>query len=257
MANFHLEIKTISRGRGQSLAGSISYITGHTLRDPHLEKTFYHRRDDVLWRQIFLPCEAPEAFKDIQYLCDQMEQADRRWDARTARVLIGSLPNELPVSEIIRISDTFIRKNFTCRGLCAVAAIHEGRNKAAPENNNPHVHIIVSTRKLGPEGFSPLKCRELDRREFILFWRKEWAEVQNQAYARNHLRIRVSHESLEIQGIRKREPTIHLSAADWRREQRGERTPAGDRKRAIAVRSMERERQHTAPERRCNLSRTR
>ena len=41
MANFHLEIKTISRGRGQSLAGSIGYITGHTLRDPHTTKTLY------------------------------------------------------------------------------------------------------------------------------------------------------------------------------------------------------------------------
>lgn len=159
MANFHLEVKTISRGRGQSLAGSISYITGHTLRDPHLEKTFYHRRDDVLWSQIFLPCEAPEAFKDLQYLCDRMEQAERRWDARTARVLIGSLPNELPVSEIIRISDTFIRKNFICQGLCAVAAIHEGRNKGAPENNKSPCTYHRFHTKTGAGRFQSIKMQ--------------------------------------------------------------------------------------------------
>ena len=60
----------------------------------------------------------------------------------------------------------------------------------------------------------------------------KWANVQNEAYARCGLDIRVSHESLEVQGIN-RVPTIHLSRIDWRKEQRGERTPAGDRKRAI------------------------
>lgn len=55
--------------------------------------------------------------------------------------------------------------------------------------------------------------------------------------------IRVSHESLEVQGIRDREPTIHLSRIDWQREMHGERTLAGDRKRAIKERNEDRIRQ--------------
>ena len=103
-----------------------------------------------------------------------------RWDARTARKFIGSLPNELPPGELIRIVQNFIERNFTPYGLCAIAAID-----------------------------------------------------------RNRLDIRVSHESLEIQGRYDREPTIHLSRIDWQREMRGERTPAGDKKRAIAARNRE------------------
>ena len=61
------------------------------------------------------------------------------------------------------------------------------------------------------------------------------------AYERNGLDIRVSHESLEVQGIRNREPTIHLSRADWQREMRGIHTPAGDRKREIQERNRRRE----------------
>lgn len=67
--------------------------------------------------------------------------------------------------------------------------------------------------------------------------------IQNRAYERNGLDIRVSHESLKVQGVYDREPTIRLSRIDWQREQHGERTPAGDLKRAILVRNMERMRQ--------------
>ncbi len=74
-------------------------------------------------------------------------------------------------------------------------------------------------------------------------WREQWAYVQNRAYERNRLDIRVSHESLEVQGRRDREPTIHLSRIDWQKEERGERTSAGDRKRAIRERNEKRVRQ--------------
>lgn len=80
--------------------------------------------------------------------------------------------------------------------------------------------------------FQQKKDREHDKRPYIQHWREQWANVQNEAYARCGLDIRVNHESLEVQGIN-RVPTIHLSRIDWRKEQRGERTPAGDRKRAI------------------------
>lgn len=63
--------------------------------------------------------------------------------------------------------------------------------------------------------------------------------VQNRAYERNGLDIRVSHESLEVQGVRDRHPTIHLSLADWQREKRGERTHAGDKKREIEAHNRE------------------
>ena len=78
---------------------------------------------------------------------------------------------------------------------------------------------------------------------YINIWREQWALVQNRAYERNGLDIRVSHESLEVQGIRDREPIIHISRIDCQREMAGERTPAGDRKRAIKQRNAERIRQ--------------
>ena len=232
MANYHFEATIISRGKGRSVTGSVSYICGRTLHDSYKSRTYHNLRKDVVWQKIFLPDHVPSEFRELQYLCDEIERAEVRWDARTARQFIASLPNELP-GEQIRIVREFIEDNFVSCGLCAIAAIHRGRNRDDPSRNNPHAHIIVSTRPVGEEGFCERKDREHDKRKYITIWREQWAAIQNRAYERNGLDIQVSHESFEAQGKHDREPTIHLSRIDWQKEQRGERTPAGDRKRLI------------------------
>ena len=244
MANYHLEIKPISRGRGHSVTSRVNYISGQTLHDSYKDKTYHHHRKDVVSQKIYLPITAPSEFQKLQRFCDEIEGAEVRKDARTAREFIGSLPNELPPGEWVRIVRDFIRRNFVDHGLGAIAAIHSGLNRDDPSKNNPHVHIIVPTRTVGPDGFSKLKDREHDKRVYINIWREQWAAEQNRAYVRNYLDIRVSHERLEVQGVRDRQPTIHLSLADWQREKRGIRTRAGDKKRIIEVRNRERAQQH-------------
>ena len=159
MANYHLEVQPVSRGKGQSLTRRVSYISGRPLHDAYLDKNYYHARDDVLYAQVLLPEGAPPEFRDLNQLCRAVEGAERRWDARTAKSLTGSLPNELSLPEWIPIVETFVRENFTDRGLCAVAAIHQGKNPRCPQQDNPHAHILVSTRAVGAVGF--LLCRRL------------------------------------------------------------------------------------------------
>lgn len=250
MANFHLEFDNISRGRMQSVTKSVSYISGEKLRDDYNGDTYYNHRQDVLYCKIFQPNMVPPRFYELQKLCEEIDKAETRYDARTAREFKGSLPNELPLHEIIRIVMEYVDLNFTGQGLCAIVAIHEGRNKADPTKNNPHVHIIVSTRSIGPDGFGEKKDREHNNPKYANIWREQWAKVQNRAYERNGLDVRVSHESLEVQGEYDREPTIHLSRIDWQKENLGERTIAGDEKRAIKARNEEHVRQRKASQER-------
>lgn len=233
MANYHLEVTVISRLKNRSIARSINYISGVPTEDKYAGGVYNKKRTDVLSCKVFLPPGVPREYDDLQFLCDEIDLAEVRYDARTARELKGSLPNELPVHEQVRIVSEFVTENFVSRGLCAIAAIHEGRNEADPSRNNPHAHILVPTRTIGRDGFSEKKDRESDKRDFLNAWRESWATVQNRAYERNGLDVRVSHDSLEVQGVRHREPTIHLTPADWQKEKRGIRTSAGDRKRAI------------------------
>lgn len=220
MANFHLEVKNISRGNGGSITRRASYIYGEKLHDNYLGKICYKNRDDVLLRKIFLPSNSPLEYGDLQTLCNKIDKAERRYDARTAREFIGSLPNELTHGEIIKIVEDFVTANFIEKELAAIAAIHKGYNAADESRNNPHVHILVTTRTLSADGFSRKKFREMNNKENLLAWRRQWAQLQNRAYEHSGLDIRVSHESLEVQGV-ERIPTPHLCVIDWQKEKGG------------------------------------
>ena len=249
MANFHLEIRPISRRKRLSFTKQVNYITGQSLRDCRTGRTYDDQRTDVAYTHVFCPGNAPPEYADLQTLCNEIDRAEKRRDARTAREFIGSLPNELDTRDWIQIVKRFILPNFTRSGLCAIVAIHDKPNPENPARRNPHVHILVTTRAAGPDGFSRTKDREHDKRCYVKVWRENWAAAQNLAYSQKGLPVRVSPDSLRVQGVN-REPTRHLSLDDWRREQRGERTPAGDEKRAIAERNRNRDREREQERRR-------
>lgn len=218
MANYYFSTKFISRGKRGSLTGTASYICGRTLRDPCDGRLRRYKRDDVLYYHIFLPKDAPEDFYDLQCLCNRLEEAELRCDARTARYIIGCLPNELPRYELSRIVREFIQVNFVNCGLCAIAAIHEGNNEAEPQKNNPHAHILVSTRIVDESGLNKEKDREHNKPEYLPAWHREWMLAQNRAYERNGMDIPVSHERRKVQRIRDRKPIKYRGHLEWETE---------------------------------------
>lgn len=230
---YHMEVSTLSRGKGRSLGASLSYISGKKIHDRYSGKTYRHRRFDLVQCRVYLPPSAPNALRDLQCLCDELNKVEKRKDARTGRLFICSLPNELMPGEWARIVNEFIQENFVSQGLCAVAAIHRGKLPSNHPKSNPHVHIIVSTRTVGPEGFNPKKDREHNQRSYIEIWRRAWARVQNRAYERCHVKKRVSHESLRVQGV-ERKPTRHVSYVDLQRGERQRRIQAKELARELA-----------------------
>lgn len=230
---YHMEVSTLSRGKGRSLGASLSYISGKKIHDRYSGKTYRHRRFDLVQCRVYLPPSSPNALRDLQCLCNELNKAEKRKDARTGRLFICSLPNELMPGEWARIVNEFIQENFVSQGLCAVAAIHRGKLPSNHPKSNPHVHIIVSTRTVGPEGFNPKKDREHNQRSYIEIWRRAWARVQNRAYERCHVKKRVSHESLRVQGV-ERKPTRHVSYVDLQRGERQRRIQAKELARELA-----------------------
>ena len=231
--NYHVEVSPLSRGKGRSLGSVLSYISGKEVHDNYSGKTYRHRRFDLVQFRVYLLPSAPNALRDLQCLCDELNKVEKRKDARTGRLFICSLPNELMPGEWARIVNEFIQENFVSQGLCAVAAIHRGKLPSNHPKSNPHVHIIVSTRTVGPEGFNPKKDREHNQRSYIEIWRRAWARVQNRAYERCHVKKRVSHESLRVQGV-ERKPTRHVSYVDLQRGERQRRIQAKELARELA-----------------------
>lgn len=242
MASFHFEAKNISRGKGGCIAYRVSYETGQKIVNKRTGKCYYNRnkRGEVQFSRIYLPEGAPPHFNDLQSLCDAMEDAESRKDARVGRLFIVSLPNELDLDAQVQIVDSFVKANFVDKGLCAIAAIHEKKNPTDPAKNNPHVHIIVSTRTISADGFSVKKLCELDRRENVPAWRIHWARLLNAAYIKAGLPVRVHSKSFKKRGKTDREPLPYLSVADYQKEKNGIRTEAGDRRREVIARNNER-----------------
>ena len=253
MACFHLNASVISRGHGKSVTAASAYVSGEKLRDMY-NGLIYDRsyRQDVVYKEILLPPEAPSELLDRQTLLDALNYAERRKDAQLARSIHLALPDELSLPEQIALVREFVQVNFIRRGLRADIAIHQGKldktrkplsiEPVVERKDNRHAHIIVPFRSVNKCGFCPTKQKNrfMNSLSYLNIWRKSWADLQNREFERKRLSVRVSHESLAAQGI-DREPTKHLGPGAIALELRGVQTERGDMHREIMERNRVRE----------------
>ena len=215
MANYHLSVKAVSRGKGHSVVEKASYRSGERLFDCYYGLTHdYTLKSDIVYKIILLPDNAPYEFNDRETLWNAVEQSERRSNSRLAREVEISLPNELTLFEQIQLVRNYVVSNFVNQGMCADVSFHAGHHKRQRDtscisvSDNPHAHILLTTRFVDERGFNK-KIRDWDKRENVELWRKLWAEAQNREFERKGLDIRVRHESYIRQGV-EREPNKHL-----------------------------------------------
>ncbi|MFP3153590.1 MobA/MobL family protein [Lachnospiraceae bacterium ZAX-1] len=238
MKLYHLSVKYISRKQGQSVVASAAYRSGERLYDAYYGLVHdYTKKTGIVYTEILLPPNAPHRYYDRQTLWSAVDAAEKRIDSRTAREIEIALPNECTFEEHKELVRNYL-SYFIDLGMCADVAFHHCHYNI----ENPHAHILLTTRPVGPEGFSSKKDRDWDRKENVSLWRKLWADAQNRIFERKRLDVRVSHESYKMQGLN-REPTIHLGHRTAALEQRGIHTDRGNQNRDIRERNRERERQ--------------
>lgn len=236
MAQFRLEVQAIKRADGRSAVAAAAYRAATSLHDARLEMTFdYTAKGGVVFAGVMAPEGAPASFLNRETLWNAAEAADKRADSRTAREVLISLPHELSDDQRHDLVRAFVADSLVARGMIADYAIHDP--DAHGDQRNHHAHILVTTRRVAPEGFG-LKGREWDNPDAVAALRLEWCAIQNQ-----HLRERlgpdapqVSHLSLDRRG-EDQEPTIHLGPAASGMERRGEATDRGDINRRIEARN--------------------
>jgi hypothetical protein len=239
VAQFRLEVQAFKRSEGRSSVAGAAYRSATALLDRRLEMLFdYTAKGGVAFTGLMAPEGAPAAFADREQLWNAAEAADKRADSRTAREILISLPHELSDDQRHALVRAFVSESLVARGMIADYGIHYP--DAHGDARNHHAHILVTTRRVGPEGFG-LKARDWDNPDAVKAMRLEWAQVQNQ-HLRQHLgpdAPQVSPLSLAAQG-QGREPTIHLGPSASGMERRGEPSDRGDINRAIAERNDDR-----------------
>jgi len=247
VAIYHLNVQIISRGSGRSAVGASAYRAGEKLRSNAVNSAAYRsgdelhegeivhdytKRNGVMYKEIMLPNGAPPQYKDRETLWNAVEKREKRHDAQLAREINVALPTEFDLEEQKELLREYIKENFVDKGMIADVAIHHTRRE------NPHAHIMLTTRHVTPEGFGN-KNREWNSSQILAEWREDWADKTNRMLERKGLEIRIDHRSYKEQGI-DREPTIHMGAEATALERRGIRTERGDINREIQRRNAER-----------------
>jgi hypothetical protein len=245
---YSFSFKHVRRGKG---LGSAVATAAYVSRDRLLHNGRYYdftNKKDVIHSEILLPKDAPSEYYIRQTLWNAAEDSENRKDSRVAREIICALQREFSNATNINLVRKFIIDSFVSEGIGVDYSIHRGNNifnLSESEHDdltphNPHVHILLTTRTIGIDGFSKIKNRDWNKRDYIISIRKEWEVHQNLVFKRKGLTQRISCESYKKLGLKK-EPTHHLGYSNANMERIGIKTDIGEINRAIKIRNKVRE----------------
>lgn len=203
MAIYHFSAKAISRATGRSATGAAAYRAGETITDERTGLVFdYGKKRGIDHSEIMATANAPEWAHDRAKLWNAVEHSEKRKDSQVAREVEVALPTELNLDQQRELVCSFARSQFVDVGMVADIAIHHAKG------SNPHAHILLTMRDIGPDGFGQ-KNRSWNDKALLQNWREAWELQTNRALEISGHSIRIDHRTLIEQGI-DREPTKHL-----------------------------------------------
>jgi hypothetical protein len=193
MAIFHLDFKIVKRSEGRSSVAKAAYHARTRITDERTGDTYdYSRRTDLYGHFILAPANAPEHIvKDSTALWNEVEKVERQNNGQTARYFDVAIPAELNNDDKKKLVLEYCQKNFVDKGMIADIAFHD------LDSDNPHAHVMLTLKTIGPEGFG--KKKKLERQKNVCFWRESWASMANSYLAAAGSSERIDHRSLQAQ----------------------------------------------------------
>lgn len=270
MAIYHLSAKIVSRSTGRSSVSAAAYRSASRFTDQRTGQDHnYTAKRDVQHSEILAPENAPDWMHDREKLWNAVERVEKRRDAQLAREIEVALPRELTTDEHIKLVRDFVQKEFVNHMLIADFNIHAGRARDGGEQ--PHAHIMLTTRELLGDDFAAIKNRDWNGTDKLEGWRSRWADHVNLELERGGHACRINHRTLEAQrteaerraehargigDIRTaeqqeeravaldREPEPKLGPTASNMEKLGHESRRGDERRAVEARNAERRTLH-------------
>ena len=234
MAIYHFSAKMIKRSEGQSATAHAAYCAHEKITDLRTGEVHDYRRrnlrDKISYAEIIAPANAPDFCDDRSSLWGQVELVEKRKDAQVARSVTVALPVELSPEQNKQLARRFCEETFATQGMVADCCIHE------IESDNPHAHIILTTRELTPEGFGK-KNRDWNDKKTLEAWRKSWSEYANDALKAAQIDQQIDHRSYKDQA-NNLIPGVHLGKTVSEMERQGKQTPRGNINRLVAERNL-------------------
>lgn len=220
MAIYHFSAQVMSRSKGQSAVASAAYRSGERLEDERTGEKKFYKREVQPETMILAPSHSPEWVYDRNRLWNEVEQSEKRKNSQLAREINVALPRELSNHQQTELIKSYVQTEFVDKGMVADIAIHRD------DQENPHAHVMLTTREISEEGFT-VKNRDWNDRELLNQWREQWADHANKALEREGIEDRISHLSHEARGIEQL-PTVHLGHVAHEMENKGIETDRGN-----------------------------
>jgi ATP-dependent exoDNAse (exonuclease V) alpha subunit len=243
MSFFRIQASAVRRKLGQSATAAAAYRSASLIVDERTNTTHdYLRRGGVLYSVLVLPHNAPDL--DRAGLWNMAEAAEKRKDAQVAREFKVGLPIELSAEERLDLVEAFADTLVERYGVAADLAVHAPNRRG--DDRNIHAHLLLTTRRLGPEGLGA-KTRILDDMKSgeIERVRELWADLVNVQLMAAGIEDRVTELSYRRQGS-PRLPTVAMGPAATAMERRGVLTDKGDYNDAVKRRNAELEPEYQA-----------
>ena len=204
--NIHCHVDNLARRNGKAgeriAVATTAYNAGERLwSDREQRFVDFGNREDVVFSKILMPESSPVWVSESALLWNKVDLSARRRDARLAKSIVAAVTRDIPPGMRPALLEAFVTP-FVALGCVADIAIHEDGT-----GHNPHVHVLLTTRRLSPDGFGD-KIVALEQRAFVKSVRKHWADLTNSFLEQTGSALRVDHRSYKARGIGA-EPTLH------------------------------------------------
>lgn len=231
MAIYHLSMKPASRSGGRSAVAAAAYRAADQLvnqRDGIVHD--FTRKSGVVHAEIVLPAGVKADWAcDRGTLWNAAEFAEARKDARVAREVEIALPHELNAAQRLEAVRAFARFLAERYGAAVDFALHDPHVEG--DARNAHAHLLMTTRKIGPEGLGEKTDLERENRWLVAQGlptshaqlrdlRQSWEEIANLHLARAGLDLRIDHRSHADRGL-EIAPTVHMGVQASQMVRRG------------------------------------
>jgi len=246
VAKYFLLVKVFSRAKGSRVTRAAAYRAGERIHDERTSESYnYSDRKDIVHSEIILPDGVAQS-PDIEWarnrakLWNAAEKAGNRRNSRLGREVLVILPPEIDAAGRTQLARKFAVELSEKYRNAVDFAVHEPR--ARSDERHHHAHLLMTTREVTPKGLGTRTILDLSgterharglgpSKDDLLWIRKRWADLTNQALAEAGLSQRVDHRSYRLQGL-DRDPAVALPQKVFYAERQHGRTVAGDEIRA-------------------------
>jgi hypothetical protein len=157
-ALFHAKFDIVRRSRGQSAVKISAYQLCGSLTDANGRKYDFSRKaEEHRGHAVLLPDGAPAWAANPGELWRQAEQAEKRVDGQTARLLELSIPRQIP-AELRMEFARHVFEPFRANGMAVQLDLHAVRGSDSQENG--HIHAEVTLRPFERGDFAEKKNRK-------------------------------------------------------------------------------------------------